>query len=65
MGKREGSFASALAFTSFLENKIDCEDQKNKTDNVIKPKGFVFENEQCEDGKDDQGDHLLDHFQLD
>ena len=65
-GKREGSFASALAlaFTSFLENKIDCKDQEDESDNVIETEGFVFKHEQGEDGKDDQGDHLLDHFQL-
>ena len=66
-GKCEGSFASALAlaFNSFLENKIDRKDQEDESDKVIEPEGFVFENEKSEDGKDDQCNHLLDHFQLD
>lgn len=49
---------------SALEDEVHRQHQEHEPDEVIEPEGFVFEEEQREDDEDDQGDHFLDHFQL-
>ena len=47
---------------SFFKDEIHGQDQEDKSDEVIKPEGFIFKNQQSEHGKDNQCDRLLDNL---
>ncbi len=49
---------------SLLKNKIDSQNQETKTYQVIHPESFIFEYNQSEESKNDQGDNFLEDFQL-
>jgi hypothetical protein len=49
----------------FPEDKINRQDQKDKSYQVIPPKRFVFKDQQGENGENNQCDHLLNYFQFD
>jgi hypothetical protein len=48
----------------FFEYKKHRKHQKNKPDEMIHPERFRFKNNDNKKGKNNQRDHLLDHFEL-
>ena len=46
----------------FLENKVNRQYQKNKANEMVAPKRFVFKNKNCKKGENDKRDDFLDHF---
>ena len=48
----------------FLENKIDSKNQEQKTNGMIQTKRFRFEKQDRETSKNDQGNDLLNDFEL-
>ena len=49
---------------SLHEHKINCENQANEGSQVIPMQGFALEEDRSENGKDNQGNHLLNDLQL-
>lgn len=49
---------------SFHKHKVNRKNQADESSQVIPMQGFAFEENRCKYGKDNQGDNLLNHFQL-
>lgn len=48
----------------FLKNKIYSKHEEDETDQVVHFYRFIFEDQQGKDHKYDEGDYLLDNFEL-
>jgi hypothetical protein len=49
----------------FLKDEVNCQNQKDETNQVIPLKRFTLKDDQSECGEYDEGDDFLKHFQLD
>lgn len=48
----------------FLENKIDCQHQKGKTDQMVRPEAFIFKNQNRKKRENDKRNNFLNDFEL-
>lgn len=48
----------------FLENKIDSQHQKCETDQMVRPETFIFKNQNCKKGKNNERNYFLNDFEL-
>ena len=56
---------SSLVTQELFKNKIYCQYQKNKPNDVIGLNGFILKEDQRENNKYRQRNYFLDHFQFD
>ena len=57
-------FFSYIVLRLSHEHEINCSNKTEEGGEVIPVEAFVLEHEMCQNGKDYEGDTLLDYFQL-